>query len=36
VNFSGAAEPGTLTTVHIESATSTTLAGRVAEVAVPA
>ena len=36
VNFTGTAEPGTLATVQIEAATSTTLSGRVAEVAVPA
>jgi tRNA-2-methylthio-N6-dimethylallyladenosine synthase len=36
VNFTGAAEPGTLATVRIDGATSTTLSGRVAEVAVPA
>ncbi len=36
VNFTGRAEPGTLATVHIDAATSTTLSGRVVEVPVPA
>jgi tRNA-2-methylthio-N6-dimethylallyladenosine synthase len=36
VNFMGTAEPGTLTMVHIDGATSTTLTGRELEVAVPA
>jgi tRNA-2-methylthio-N6-dimethylallyladenosine synthase len=36
VNFTGTAQPGTLTTVRIDGATSTTLTGRELEVAVPA
>jgi len=36
VNFTGSADPGTLAEVRIEGATSTTLSGREAEVAVPA
>jgi tRNA-2-methylthio-N6-dimethylallyladenosine synthase len=35
VNFTGHAEPGSLVPVHIEDATSTTLSGSLAEVAVP-
>jgi len=35
VNFSGVAQPGSLVPVHIDRATSTTLSGSLAEVAVP-